>query len=286
MTLTHKLLYIEKFNTSSIYTIFEYVNKYANSNVESNDCCGKTLCNVLSGSETELQFDKAMKKLGGNTINVYDYTIVNNNDSSGKPIKTDIHMDIAILSENNLCQMYSIATRLQMRFIYSNIAKSLVDLYTIHQHVDFINYRVKILLFGDPNNTYIQAMKYLLNMYPNVVITFTTSCNNNDDNVDNYDIIYYAQSSDNICSLEEDICEIEKMAKSDTFIIYRLPDCNMNNEKLQNMKICSLYKKQTQNDIYVRMSLIYVCLFNLLDNTFDTLEYNYLNQLQSEIHHW
>ena len=126
-------------------------------------------------------------------------------------------------------------------------------------------------------------MKYLLNMYPNVVITFTTSCNNNDDN---YDIIYYAQSSDNICSLEEDIHEIEKMAKSDTFIIYRLPDCNMNNEKLQNMKICSLYKKQTQNDIYVRMSLIYVCLFNLLDNTFDTLEYNYLNQLQSEIHHW
>ena len=284
MSVVPKILDINKFNTVTISTIFEYVNKYANINGDCNDCYNKTLCNILSGSKSGVQFNKAMKKLGGNSINVKDYTtIINKLKSPNKHIGINSYCDIIILSDDTLSQTHNnIVTTQHVRMINSNIVNSITDLYTIQQQFDFINCQVKILVIGESSNATIQSIKYLLELYPNIVISYHIDLYNINNENNNYDIIYYVPSCDDVCAIESDMNEIEKIANMNTFIMYRLSE----NNQILNKSTRSLYPKQLQNDLYVRMSLIYVCLFNLLDNTYDTLEYNYLNQLQSEIHHW
>ena len=80
--------------------------------------------------------------------------------------------------------------------------------------------------------------------------------------------------------------DIEKNLDKISIIMH--PNNNNTNEiyDIIEKKSCSVFSEQKNLGIYVRMSLIYTILFNFLDSTYDTLEYNYLNQLQSEIHHW
>ena len=288
-----------KISITTLNDIFYHSNKYLNMDGVCNDCAGKNMCIGFfqPNYESELQFESAMNKLGGNVIHL------DNNHSVSCDVKTfedhicmaNNYCDIIVLSYNSLYSINNMSTKINTPLINAGDEKifdpvrSLVDMYTIHKHFDIETERLKILFIGDLNNTNIQLFKNLLSLYPNITITHTEECNiEKNTELDNstgvYNIIYYSHSDK---CINQNVLLNEIGTRVDKHSIIMHPPSH-NNDIYNNIdkNICSVYSKQVEYGIYVRMSLIYTIMFNNLDNTFDTLEYNYLNQLQSEIHGW
>ena len=284
----------DKLSRTTINTIFEYTNNFLMCEGRTNKhCIGKTLGTVFfkPNNGSNLQFEIAMNKLGGNVIQ-YDKNKCFNRDieTFEDSIKTiSNNCDIIVLSHNSFQSIQNVSKKINTCIINDGcreteyLVQSLVDLFTLYKNFDIDNDSLKILFVGDLYDNDIHSFKKVLELYSNIHTTHVEQWDNNI-NHGIYNVIYYCQtvpSKETIIAMNE----IEKSMDKKSIIMHP----NNNNIEIYNTldkKYCSVFSMQNKFGIYVRMSIIYTVLFNLLDNTYDTLEYSYLNQLQSEIHCW
>lgn len=281
-----------KISRTTINTIFEYTNTFLTQEGTNKHCIGKVLCNAFfkPNYENDLQFEIAMNKLGGKVIQVDKDKCFNNDietfEDSIKRISN--YCDIIVLSYDSFQSIKNVSKKINACIINSGCDKTkdmvqpLVDLFTLYKNFDIENESLKILFVGDLYNDDIQSFKKILALYSNIHISHVEQWNNINEGI--FDVIYYCQpvpSKETIVTINE----IDKNLDKKTIIMHP----NNNNIEIYNTidkTPCSVFSMQDKFGIYVRMSIIYTVLFNLLDNNYDTLEYNYLSQLQSEIHHW
>lgn len=284
----------DKLSRTTINTIFEYTNNFlTQEGITNNHCIGKRLGSAFfkPNNESNLQFEIAMNKLGGNVIQ-YDKNKCFNSDTETfeDSIKTiSNYCDIIVLSHNSFQSIQQVSKQINTCIINDgcgetkDIVQPLVDLFTLYKNFDIDNDSLKILFVGDLYDNDIHSFKKVLELYSNIHTTHVEQWDNNI-NEGIYNVIYYCQpvpSNETIIAMNE----IEQKMDKKSIIMHPIN----NNIEIYNMldkKSCSVVSMQNKFGIYVRMSIIYTVLFNLLDNTYDTLEYSYLNQLQSEIHRW
>ena len=302
-----KLLNCTKITKTSIHTIFNKADYYLhNDDKIHDDCKGKILCNIFSESNsyTMLSFETAMYKLGGQVIN----TITSSHDNVYDKVKLLEQLgDIITLQHNDSTLQYEISKIIKKAFInagngigYGNgehPTQALLDLYTISKYFNIEEEPITILLVGDITKSQtIHSLETLLKLYVNVKVEYYSYSqpNKNDKrhyindytNIHLYDVVYitpyplkqidikYILSNDIVGRMKKNAIIMNPFPRMD-----ELPCYNDTNER-------SVYFKQFNYGVYVRMSILYCLLFKTLDNTFDTLEYNYQNQLLSEIHCW
>lgn len=197
--------------------------------------------------------------------------------------------------------------------------QALLDLYTIQQYINF-NKTVHICFVGDikysrtihsllkilalteqyyeitfccypdcvPDESYREEIKRIPNVKTIHIIE------NIDINIENYDVFYctrYQYERHQNSNVDFDIGpwqinknRVDKM-KNTAIILHPLPRNNEITTDVDNDRRAK-YFEQVKNGVYVRMAVIYTLLFKELDNIFCTEEYNYRNQLLSEIHYW
>ena len=287
-----KFIDYDKISRTTINTIFDYANKYFNMDGDCNDCKGKVMCNAFfePNYESELQFEIAMNKLGGKVIH---HDIEKCNKSGIETFEDNVNLmarycDIITLSHKSCSNVNNIFKKIHIPLIRTGNNKSLdeiqsiVDLYTLHKHFDIESERLDILFIGGIDNPYAQSFKKLLALYSNIRITHIEEIEMGDNKQNKvYNVIYDAVCDGELTSRKD---WINKVIDKQTIIMRS--HTHKGQYDIPNKKMCCVYSKQKTFGIYIRMSLIYTVLFNLLDNTYDTLEYSYSSQLQSEIHGW
>lgn len=284
----------DKISRTTITTIFEYANKFLESGDQTNYCIGKTICNAFfePNYESDMQFEIAMNKLGGKVIQHDKEKCFNSGiESFEDSIKTICnYCDIIVLSYSSYMCIEKISKNLPIPIINAGCDKTkgmvqaIVDLYTLYKNFDIENERLNVLCIGNLHDCLVTSFIKILGLYPNI---HTTHIEQWDESINEkkYQIVYYCQKTPS----KETIVAMNGIEKNlDKISIIMHPNNNNTNEiyDIIEKKSCSVFLEQKNLGIYVRMSLIYTILFNLLDSSYDTLEYNYLNQLQSEIHHW
>ena len=319
-----KLLDCDKISRYTIQTIFEHADRYLNNKGECNDCMGKILCNAFNeqNQHSNLYFEAAMYKLGGKVItynnkNTFTQTEqFNDTNFQSKPVSNPDNddmirvleqiSDILILHNDSQESMKKISQQCKIPVINAcngeHPSQALLDLFTLHKHFDIENEQLKILFVGDAKYSHsIHMLQKLLNLYPNIHVSYFPYDNDcicpniiqNYDDIHTYDAVYCTPfptskyPSDYNVDLTRFVMTNTIANKMNTraIIMHPLP---RNNELQKNVdnNHRSVYFKQVKYGLYIRMSIIYTTIFNLLDNSFYTLEYNYLNQLRSEIHLW
>lgn len=284
----------DKISRTTITTIFEYANKFLESENQSNYCIGKTMCNAFfePNYESDMQFEIAMNKLGGKVIQHDKEKCFNSGiESFEDSIKTiRNYCDMIVLSYSSFQSIKNISKNLPIPIINAGCDKtkdmiqSIVDLYTLYKNFDIENEILNVLCIGNLHDCLVTSFIKILGLYPNI---HTTHIEQWDESINSkkYQIVYYCQKTPSKETFDA-MNGIEKNLDRISIIMH--PNNNNTNEiyDIIEKKSCSVFSEQKNLGIYVRMSLIYTVLFNLLDSSYDTLEYNYLNQLQSEIHHW
>lgn len=302
-----KLLDCNKITKTTINTIFNKADYYLHNDDKIHDeCKGKILCNIFceSNSYTMLSFETAMYKLGGQVIN----TITPSHDNVYDKVKLLEQLgDIITLQHNDSTLQYEISKIIKKSYINAgngfgnsngdHPTQALLDLYTISKYFNIEEEPITILLVGDiAISQTIHSLEKLLRLYVNVKLEYYSYSqpDKNDKrhyisdytNIHLYDVVYMtpypSKQMDIKYILSNDI--VERMKKNAIIMdpfprMDELPSYNDTNKR-------SVYFKQYKYGVYVRMSILYCLLFKTLDNTFDTLEYNYQNQLLSEIHSW
>jgi len=170
---------------------------------------------------------------------------------------------------------------------YSRTIHSLlkiIQIYELHCNITFLCYPE-----CEPDESYMNEIK---TMFIGKEITII---DNIEDSIEKYDVIYSTrrqlERSEETKNADFDISKyqinaknIEKM-KSSAIILHPLPrNQEISHEVDGNHR--AKYFQQVKNGVYVRMAIIYAIVFKELNNIFYTEEYNYQNQLQSEIHLW
>ena len=306
-----KLIDLKKMNYNNINTIFSYANKYVTE--KDNDIFkGIILANCLfvPTTRTALSFDYAMKKMGGEVINL--------NKTSSSTIKGESDEDI--LKKMEQCANILILYHPCNDFLYKyapycktvlinggnsgdeDHTQALVDLYTIRKYFNYETTEINILFVGDIKHCQtIHMLVDLLKKYDNISIDYYPyfGCEYSPENnvtgyedIHKYDVVYMTriekeQFENNNISIEPYIlnASIVSKIKKTSIILHPLP-CNEELHVSVDKCVQSKYFEQINNGLYIRMALIYCLYFKKLDNSFYTLEYNYRDQLQSEIHSW
>lgn len=306
-----KFIDLKKMNYNNINTLFSYANKYSKEK-KSDIFKGITManCTFLLNNNRALSFEYAMKKMGGNVINVNKTSSSIINGESDEEILKKMEQCANIIVLHHPCKYFLKKYSVYCKKVLINgdngdgehSIQALLDLYTIRKYFDYENTSINILFVGDIKHCQtIHLLVDLLKKYDKINIDYYPyiGCERTPENnisgyedIHKYDVIYMTRIEkerfeNNNISIEPYVLNstiVNKMKKT-SIILHPLP-CN---EELHiSVDNCtqSKYFEQNENGLYIRMALLYCLYFNKFDNTFYTLEYNYRDQLQSEIHTW
>jgi aspartate carbamoyltransferase len=169
---------------------------------------------------------------------------------------------------------------------YSRTIRSLL----IIMHIYRLQCDISLLCYPgcEPDQSYLNEIQYMFSSH-NVTII------DNLDDIGKYDVIYTTrrqlERSEKTKNAKFEISKYQlnaeniKQMKKSAVILHPLP---------RNYEISyevdgdprAKYFQQVKNSVFVRMAILHAIIFKELNNTFYTEEYNYQNQLQSEIHLW
>lgn len=276
-------------------------------------------------TRTSMSFESAMLRLGGSVINFNkDSSSLVKGESFEDTIKTiQEFSDIMVLRHPNKDEIFN-ATKISSIPIINggngdgeHPTQALIDLYTMKHNIDIAK-PFNICFVGDikHSRTIHSLVKLMAKMELSCNITFCyfPGCNPGQEykdevkallrldniyeivdinvNTERYDIFYctrfqserHNNSHCDISAQQINESILNKMKKN-AIILHPLPrnnEISISVDKDHRAK----YFQQVKNGVYVRMAILYAILFKELDNTFYTEEYNYRNQLLSEIHYW
>lgn len=302
-----KLIDTTKISQQTLNDIFSYADKFAN---ESHCDAFKNIVlgNCVSGPNTDIatSFELAFKRMGGDIINI-------NTMYSGVQLlapdkyvlkKMENNSDIIILSHHCKDFLHNYAAGCNKVLVNCGTSnddsptQTLIDLYTIRQHFNYETTKINVLFVGNGNDNHsTQALIDILKKYENISIDYLPyyvgeispdSSVTGYANIDKYDIVYFTRLQNERNDINEPYMLtssiVNKMKK--TGIVLYLSHQNEDVYHSLDKSMQSSHCVQMKHSIYIRMAVLYCLYFKRLDNTFDTLEYNYRAQLQSAIHSW
>jgi aspartate carbamoyltransferase len=293
---------IQSLSLKNIDTIFETTDCIKYSNTEF-DFKNLILCNAFfePSTRTSLSFETAMLKLGGKVINFNpSNSSINKGETFYDTMKTiEQYSDIIVLRHPDKNKIYEAKNFLDIPIInggngkHEHPTQALLDLYTISKNFDLKNDSINICFIGDIKHSRtihsLINILYIFNVSCSIHFLCYPSCqpdmksfqvyNNkfefifidNLDNIHNYDLIYSSRVQKerftddinfDISKYQLNTHNVSKM-KPNSIILHALPRNDEISPDIDNDHR-SLYFKQLNDGVLIRMSIIYCIIFKLI----------------------